>query len=441
MNKQLIDQYNQANSLIVISSYPRRNQTYGKGIDAVSSFTKNTLSGIKEQNPSKKIIIVSMEFNKEEIYEENGMLIIRCFERNNPLTYLNIIKYALKFNKIKAILLEFEFASYGNTFATAMLAPLAWVLKLIGKDITMVIHQVLLDLKQLSGHIGISEGHPKTKLLNFGLKWFYKVLAIPARDIIVLEDEFKQRLEQLVGEGKITVIPHGVDFNIKNSNYKRKKIEQKLGIQNNDFVILYFGYLTWYKGADFIIDALGETRTLNGKNIKLLIAGGPSFTQQEKVHYQQFLSTVYEKVSKSNNTILTGFVDEKDITPIFNASDLVVFPYRTFMSASGPLSLALSHKKPFIISNKLSEFLESKDVKESMVHAGITKDNLLFELNTKSLLKTIRKASTTKTYKKMVEFSKTLGQERSFTRLGLAYEEILVTDSGLVFKPALSRLV
>ncbi len=438
MKNKLINKYNNSNSLLVVASYPRKKQTYSKGVCAVSSFTKNTLEGIKAHNPDKKVIILTMTLGKPEVYEEDGMLVVRCFERNKPFTFVNIVKNALIFNKVKETVIEFEFASYGNTIATSMIAPLTWALRFMGKDITMVVHQVLFDLSKIAGHIGVSSKNSKTYILNFGLKWFYKVLTLPTRNIVVTEDEFKQRLESVTAKGKVTAIPHGVDFNIHNNEYKKRQMEKKLGITKNDFVVLYFGYLTWYKGVDFVIDALSKVSTLNNKNIKLVIAGGPSFTQEKKAHYQKFLNRVYKKAGKSKNIIMTGFVDEKDITPIYNASDLVVFPYRTFMSSSGPLSLALSHSKPFIVSEKLAGFLNSKDVSESLDYAGLKPSDVTFDLNAQSLINTIENVSKAQTHKKMVKFSKALGLERSFDHLGLIYERLITKNLALVFKPAFS---
>ena len=438
MKNNIFKKYNSEDTLLVISSYPKKDETYSKGVCAVSSFTKNTLSGLKKHNPGKKIVVLTMILNKPAVYEEDDVLVVRCFKRNNPLSYINILKNAFKFNKVKTTLIEFEFASYGNTFATAMISPLTWALRLMGKNITMVIHQVLFDLKKVAGHIGISANNPKTFVLNVGLKLFYKTLTMPVANIVVLEDEFKQRLESLIGKGKVEVIPHGVDFNITHRISSKKAIENRLNIKRNDFVILYFGYLTWYKGVDFLIKALKDVKTLNGRKIKLVVAGGPSFTQENKAHYQKFLEIVNHLQKQSKNALITGFVDEKDITPIFDASDLVVFPYRTFMSSSGPLSLTLSHKKPFILSKKLELFLNSKDVKEAIEYAGIKKEDILFDLNTNSLVNTIKNASSTKNHKKMIKFSKALGQERSFVSLALLYGNILSKAKEFKLNPAFS---
>ncbi len=435
MKNKFIEKYNRKDSLLIIAGWPKKRETYSQGVCAVSSFTKNTLIALQKENPDRKIVVLTMQIDKKEIYEEDAMLILRCFKRDQPLSYLGLLKHIFLFNRTKDLLIEFEFSSFGNTFMTGLLVPTILVLFLMKKDINLVIHQVVSDIKGLSGHIGIPANNLRISFFNNFLKLFYFFLALPSRRVIVLEEEFKIKLSRLVGSNKIAVIPHGVDTNIKKTN---KDMRKSLGIKKDEFVILYFGNLSWYKGVDFLISTLKYINKINGKKIRLVVAGGPSFTQEDKVHYQQFLKKVEKAVRSSKNVILTGFVKEKDIPPIFKTADLSVFPYRTFMSSSGPLSLALSHNKPFILSERLGLFLESNDVRHAMEYAGITKEDLLFDLNSKSLVSAIKNASATKTHQKMIKFSKALGQERSFSRIAVLYDKIISKDLEYKLNPALS---
>lgn len=422
MKNKIVEKYNKKDSLLVISGWPKKKETYSQGVCAVSSFAKNTLTALQKENQDRKIVILTMQIDKKEVYEENGMLIVRCFKRNSPLSYLSLFRYIFLFNKIKDLLIEFEFASFGNTFMTGILAPIVWVLFLMRKNINLVIHQVVSDVKDLSGHIGLSADNWKTSIFNNFLKIFYFSLALPAKKVIVLEEEFKTKLSRLVNSDKIIVIPHGVDINIKKTN---KDMRKSLGIKNGEFVILYFGYLTWYKGVDFLINALKDTNKINGKKIRLVIAGGPSFTQKEKTHYQKFLKKVEIAVKNSKNVILTGFVKEKDITPVFKASDLVVFPYRTFMSSSGPLSLAISHNKPFILSEKLEGLTRSLDIKKALACAQLEKNEIIFRLTKKNLIKTIAMSMEQKNQEKMICLSKALNEERSFANIATVYDKVI----------------
>ena len=438
MKREILEKFNKKDSLLVISGYPRKRETYSKGVCAVSSFAKNTLLNLQKENLDKKIVIFTMVTGKKEFYEEDEMLIIRCFKRNSPLSYLNLLSNILKFNKTKDILVEFEFASFGNTLSTGLLLPLIWTLFLFRKNITLVMHQVLENIKELSGHIGVSKTNRKMAILNFSLKFFYKFLALPAKNIIVLEEEFKNRLGKITNSSKITVIAHGVDTNIKNVD--RRVEREKLGIKEDEFVILYFGYLTWYKGVDFLIRALKDVRTINNKKIKLIIAGGESFTQKEKRHYKIFISMINNLLSKNGNVLRTGFVNEANITPVFEASDLIVLPYRTFMSSSGPMSLAISHKKPFILSKNLEGLLNSFDIKQTMREAGLTKSDLVFDLNKKSLIKVIEKSLEPQLKQKMLIFSKLLREQRSFANIAKIYSQLLFQPNNYLKTKAIYKI-
>ena len=427
MKNGFIKKYNQNDSLLVISGYPKKNQTYSQGVCAVSSFTKNTLIALQIENPLRKIVVFAPIINKNEIYEEDGMLIVRCFKRNAPLSYLGLLKNIIYFNRVKNVLLEFEFASFGNTFMTSLLAPLAWIMFLNRKYLTIVVHQVVSDMGNLSGHIGISRKTLKMKLLNLSLELFYAFLTLPAKKVVVLEEEFKNKLSKVTNKNKITVIPHGIDTKIQKIN--KEKARKELKINNEDLVILYFGYLTWYKGVDFLIRSLKDVNTINGKRIKIIIAGGPSFTQKEKAHYLKFISKVNSLIKKSTNIIATGFVEEKDIPTIFSAADLAILPYRAFMSSSGPLSLAISYAKPFIISDKLEGITHSLDFEKALELAKIDEKQIIFKLDKTNLVKTIKMSMDPKIKRKMILLSKALKEARSFNNIAKDYDVILSKDN------------
>lgn len=438
MNKNLLNKYNQLDSLIVISGYPKREEKYSRGVCAVSSFAKNTLISLQKENPDRKIIVLTMVIDKEEIYEEDGMLIVRCFKRNSPLSYLKVLGFARKFNKTKNVLLEFEFASFGDTITTAFLSVLVWSLFISSKQITLVAHQILTDLSALSGHVVMKR--PVLALFNILLPFYYRFLIIPAKNIVVLEESLKKRLSLFANPEKIRFIPHGVDSNLMKLSISKAKAREQVRLTKNELIILCFGYITWYKGTDFLVSAFKNVNKLGGKNVRLVLAGGPSFTQEKKKHYQAYYQSIVEKVKNTKNITLTGFVPEKDIPAYFSAADLVVFPYRTFMSASGPLSTALAFGKPFVVSSKLSQLFQSSDVKDSLIQANLTKNDIMFALNKKDLIQTIKKAMTPKVRSKLIHLSKALNNTRSFENLAKDYDRLISETEAKVVKFSFSPL-
>lgn len=426
VTKNLLQKYNTADSLFVISSYPKKHETYSQGVCAEASFTKKTLLALQKQYPEKKIIVLTMKTPQEQIYEENNMLIIRCFERNNPLSYLKLFDYIKNFRQVTTVLIEFEFASFGNTITTGLLSPFVWSLRLMEKQVTIVIHQVVNDLKKLDGHIGISGKSIHLSLLNLSLKLFYQSLCLASSHIAVREEIFVPRLQKLIGKKPITVIPLGVDSQIvkkMDKSLRRAQARKLLGIDTKRHIVMYFGYITWYKGVDILMKALKDK-----KHVHLVIAGGPSFTQQNKLHYQKFLKKVTVLGKNAKNITITGFIPEEKIPLYFQAADLVVFPYRTCMSASGPLTLALAFGKPFLLSKKLESILHEKNLKTYFESLGIEKQQVVFDLRQKDIVRKIHTALDKKTYKKLEQISHFLSTQRTFEKIAEEYGAVLFSQ-------------
>lgn len=356
--KNLIEKYNQRESLLVISSYPPKGQTYGKGVGGVASFAKNNLLPLSSE---QRIVVLAEILDKPEIYEEENILVCRCWKRNFPGIYFDLLRAISKFSEIKQIEVQFEFALYGDLIITGFFPIFLGFLKFFGKQLVVVVHQVLLSLNSLSGHLGWQKSDFRQKFFSFILRWYYKFLAFFSEQIVVLEPVFKKRLNFMgINENKISVIRHGIDNSIVSVG--KEKARQKLGIKDNEIVIMSFGFLTWYKGSDLLIESFScLTKKFPEKKLRLILAGGESITQNKKSHYQKYVNKLYEVAAKNPEITITGFVPESKLKLFFGAADLVVLPYRTFMSSSAVLSLTLSFKKPFIVSNVLSGWFDGME--------------------------------------------------------------------------------
>lgn len=413
--KKIIDQFNQPNSLLVISSYPERGVTYSGRVCAVGGYAKNTIKSLnqeyKNKGKNKKFIVFTVTTNgKEEVYKERNVLVIRCIKRNNLSSFISLIRWVLKFRKVRIGLVEFEFSSFGGTHMTVGILAFLGFLKLLGKKTILVLHHVLFDLGQLSGHVGLSGNNIATKFLELGLNEFYRFAGFFSFKVIVLEEEFRKRLSKVVDPQKISVIPHGVDTSLK---LMSKKISRKkLNLSSKDFVLLFFGYLTWYKGIDSLLEKVGKFR-VGKRKVKLLIAGGPSFTQRKKTHYRKFLQKIYSDGEK-NNVLITGFVPEDKIRLYFSASDAVILPYRTFMSSSGPLSMAMSFGKPFLLSEALLPILNTYDFRQALNYSSLTgrDTQIKFSMSAKHM-------------QKLAKLSKKMRAMRSFGKLSSSYIRII----------------
>ncbi|NWF88235.1 MAG: glycosyltransferase family 4 protein [Ignavibacteriaceae bacterium] len=129
--------------------------------------------------------------------------------------------------------------------------------------------------------------------------------------------------------------------------------KKDLGFTEKDNVLLFFGYVRKYKGLDLLIEAFPAIKSFL-PNAKLLIVG--EFYDSPNVYIDQIKKLGIDK----DTVVVNKFVPNEDVGKYYNASDLVVLPYRS-ATQSGILNVAYGFSKPVLVTNVggLSEFVEN----------------------------------------------------------------------------------
>ena len=347
--------------LLVISPYPSINALYDNKYSALASFAKNTVDSLLKNNPNLTITVFADIYPGSESYQTERLNVKRVWKRNILSSYISLLQKIVTSSPSK-ILFEVEWGLFGkNVYLTTLIPFFIFLLRLIGKDVYTVIHGVSLNFSLLSEQLGIERKSIKATVYNLGLKLFYGLILLTSTKVIVLEQYFNNLLNSFYHSNKAVFIPHGVDTTIKAVD--KKTARRKLGIKEDQFVLLNFGFLNWYKGSDSLVSSFDAyTKKTNDKQSMLILAGGISLVHNISRSYKQFIQTINATVKTNKLITLTGFVPQKDIPLYFAASDIVVFPYRVFISSSGPLSFAFSFKKPILISPSLKEYFTSTDI-------------------------------------------------------------------------------
>jgi len=403
---------------MVVSNFPPRSQTHGDKVGGVASFTRNKIKPWSRIRRDRMIVLADI-IDTPEVFEDENILIIRCWNRNRPQLYYQIFSTILKFTQVNTILWEFEFSLYGDTGIMSVFPALLGLVSACHKKNIIVMHQVLLDLGTLSGHIGLPKNTLKTKLMSNLLKTYYRLMMLTSHKIVVLENSLKKRLLQLNSQHqKVITIPHGVDCNI--TSLPKHIARQKINVCTKEYVILLFGYLTWYKGADLILKSFEKLHEeCPGTNMRLILAGGQSLTQKHKSHYRKYYRQLETHARKIKNVQITGHVKEKDFATYFGAADIVVLPYRAFMSSSGILSLALSYKKPIALSTCLKKWIGPE-------HQVLEKDLTFFDPQVNTLCACLQNLLHQPTrLKKNIKVVEKLRKARSYEQLAHSYEDLI----------------
>lgn len=137
-------------------------------------------------------------------------------------------------------------------------------------------------------------------------------------------------------------IDHGKIFIAEHGNYigyypawtsTQRAARARYALPENGLHLLLFGRLGAYKGAEALIDCLRRNRL---PGLVAVVAG------------KQIDAIDADDLTASRRLIvLSGFVDDEDVAPLFSSADIVAAPYRAMLT-SGTVMLAMSLGRPVL---------------------------------------------------------------------------------------------
>lgn len=238
-------------------------------------------------------------------------------------------------------------------------------------------------------------------LTKLGLKYSWSFLS--------LSNKVAEELKGIAGARKIyrSELPiyecYTDEENKSIENYK-----QELGFSSKDFVLLFFGYIRKYKGLDILIKAFPNIKK-NNPDAKLLIVG--EFYDNPEEYYNLIKSLNINNEVK----LINQFVPNEEVGKYYNASDLVMLPYRS-ATQSGILNVAYGFYKPVIVTNVggLSEFVSEE------------KTGLIIEPNNiEALSNSVNKFRELQKHVDFADEIKKRVSENSFSKLPELFNDIL----------------
>ncbi len=408
--KKLIDRFNKRSTILVISDYPEEGpdgKNYG-----IAWHTKELL--VPQANQGKKFVVFAerAKHNKPYTTEDGNILVARIFDQRHPTLFPRILKWLVKFPNIKHVHVHSEFCANGGVKNMVLLPVFLALIKLTGKQITFFIHNVVVDLSNIGPHLNLTQDSLLFKVFNYGLPLYYRLLGATSSRMVVMDKVIHSRLSKLVPGYKIITAPFEIES--KRGGVSKQSARKILKISKDKFVLLYFGFVTYYKGADWLIKTVAQLQKENGnKNIELIVAGGPAYSLKDKKYYQKYYRTLVNQTKKMRNIRITGFVPDDKIATYFKASDLVVYPYRDLIGASGALTFALSHGKPFLLSDKMSGIFNGfEGIEASLQRHNLTLSDVSFSHSNNSFTRVLKNTKRKRVLESLTLFSKELAKKR-----------------------------
>lgn len=235
---------------------------------------------------------------------------------------------------------------------------------------------------------------PGEKLLT---KYFIK----PVDAFITMSEKVLSDLKQFTTNKPAIFIPHPLYDNF-GEKINKEEARKNLGINKEDKVILFFGFIRKYKGLDILLNALKILYAQSKiKDLKLLIAG--EFYEDEK-NYEKLLN---DPEIKDHVILHSHFINNTDVKNYLCAADCVVQPYRS-ATQSGVTPLAYHFEIPMIVTNVggLPSMVADKKVgliAEPNSKSIATKIEEYFRLGEDHFLPSLKKEKEKYSWKNMVD--------------------------------------
>ncbi len=166
------------------------------------------------------------------------------------------------------------------------------------------------------------------------------------------------RLESLL-PGAISILcPHPV-YNqfVVEPEISRSEAKNRLGLNNDNPLILFFGIIRPYKGLKFTIQAISN---LNAKGITAhLIVAGEFW---EKIN--EFEDQIIDLNLSDQITLINRYIPNEEVGLFFTAADIFIAPY-IGGTQSGSVKIALSFNLPIVVTDRVADdiLLRSKMVR------------------------------------------------------------------------------
>jgi glycosyltransferase involved in cell wall biosynthesis len=286
------------------------------------------------------------------VIKKKNVIIKRIFKKNMLTSLIRIIGFLIRVNtEILYIYYPLEF------FSGFLLAPLLNIaLPLLLLPILKIKKvKLVIDLDNIHKPYEI-RGKPKERAFFIAQIVILKLLSFNGA-VIVCRNIIAQRLLMSMGFNRRSVryIPHGIPRISFVASEKIKSIKEILKSETG-YVILYWGFISRYKGVDYLIKALKYV-VKEFSDVKLVIAGDYFNPLDkyvpEKHRYLPYLRSLVKSLELEDKVIfVTKHLREDEVDSLVASSDIVVLPYVTKnLSASGVLARVMSHGKPVIVTS------------------------------------------------------------------------------------------
>jgi glycosyltransferase involved in cell wall biosynthesis len=269
---------------------------------------------------------------------------------------LGSIWRALRERRPNLLHVQHEIFLYGGMRSALGLPLLLALARLRGIRVILTLHGVV-DLHDVDADFCRRNGVHAPPFVVRAVFWLiFRMLATVATRCVVHAEVFRDRLSRDYGVAreKIDVVPLILP---EGRRIAPQQARAELGLPAGPATLLFFGFVTAYKGMDELFDAF-DILLRRKRDVHLVIAGGAHPKRAGDPAYQRAYEAWRRRAVATGRCTWLGYVDGQDVDGVLSAADVMVLPYRELLAMSGPLSSAAAHDLRVVCSEVMREVVE-----------------------------------------------------------------------------------
>ncbi len=306
-------------AIIVGSAYPLRG--------GIADFNEALCKALITENVETSIVSFYLQYPKILFPGKTQMTggdAPKDFKINSLISSINPLSWFRAASFIKKQRPDFIIIRYWLPFMAPALSTIARSVRKAGIKVIAITDNVIPHEKRIGDY----------SLTNYFVK---SCDAFIAMSQTVVDD-----LKKFTKTKSISFSPHPV-YDIFGEKIPKNEARNKLGLNIDGKVVLFFGFIRPYKGLDLLLHAMADEK-IRSLNLKLIVAG--EFYGDE-VQYRKMISDL----NILDNVILhSSYIAKEEVKNFFCAADLVVQPYRS-ATQSGITQIAYHFERPMLVTN------------------------------------------------------------------------------------------
>jgi glycosyltransferase involved in cell wall biosynthesis len=197
-------------------------------------------------------------------------------------------------------------------------------------------------------------------------KWVTRAL-IRGSDATIVTNVEDLRQAEGYGSRELHLLPIGSNIAPQEPpGYERERWRRRWGVEGDETLLCYFGFLNESKGGETLLRALHELLAA-GEKVKLLMIGGKlGSSDPTNRAYLERIESLIAELGLEDSVAWTDYVEGSEVSASFWASDICVLPYQDGVSfRRGTLMAALAHGMPIVSTQpqmSIAEIIEGENM-------------------------------------------------------------------------------